>query len=117
MEESDSCRGTCTYHHDRDALIKEIEGDISEKILPVLNQHKGYWKVFFWGGLAGIAIMIRVMLSIQADTKAMRNIVFDLKEVVSVGEVEHDYNQKRLDNHRDKIIDLETRIRDIEIAN
>ena len=109
------CRDTCAYHKDRDALIKTIESEINDSIGPTINQHKAYWKFFFWGAAAGLSILIYLTSSINDASKSIALSVHGLQRSIAAQKIKNDYTEHRLDNQSKAIMNCRDRIRELEV--
>ena len=111
---SGDCRNICAFHQERDELIKSIQKEINDNIGPALNQHKGYWKLFFIGVTLSIFIIGMMVSSIQRSAESMSQSVNALRAQVTEGRIDHSYNAKRLDNQRKMILEIGERLRAVE---
>lgn len=62
------CKDTCAFHNERDKLLNDVNREVNEHIGPVLNQHKAYWKFFFWAAGISVSIMMVLTMSIRASS-------------------------------------------------
>ncbi len=117
MTEPD-CKGTCMYHEDRDKLMARIKDTVS--------QHKGYWRVLLVVLVVALGAMFNMTKDIKdsmatltkdmkQSVKSISTDVSELKRVVSIGNVQHNYNETRLDNQKSFLRDIDNRVRYIEI--
>ncbi len=127
MAEGDCKEGTCAWHKDRDNVITSVQ-DVLKTLVPMVNQHKGFFRALFVilsAALIGIFSMLNGMRStmetfsedINKSVVSISADVSELKRVVSIGEVEHGYNEIRLDSQKAFIRDIDNRVRYIEIEN
>ena len=103
------CKGICHYHEDRDKLMKEIAD--------TTNQHKGYWKVLLLILAFALTSMFYMTSDIKKSVKSISCDVSELKVVVSNGVIDHNYNEIRLDNQRERMMEIDDRVRDIEVQD
>ena len=118
MPDDEVCKGVCHYHSDRDKLMKEISD--------TTNQHKGFWKlllVMLGVALSSIFYMVLdikdsvnvVTIEIKDSVESISNDVSELKTVVSNGVINHNYNENRLDNQKNRLKEVDNRVRTLEI--
>ncbi len=125
MSEGDCKEGTCAWHKDRDNVITSVQ-DVLKTLVPMVNQHKGFFRALFVilsAALIGIFSMLNGMRStmdtfsedINKSVVSISADVSELKRVVSIGNVQHNYNETRLDNQKVFLKDIDSRVRYIEI--
>ena len=116
-DEAPNCDNICAFHQERDKLIKTIEVEINESIGPTINQHKAYWRFFFWGAAFAIGLIGYLTADINASVKEIENSVNRMERFVAIGEVNHDNNVMRLGNIESHLGTVDIRLRELETGH
>ena len=113
-DETPNCDNICAFHQERDKLIKTIEVEINESIGPTINQHKAYWRFFFWGAGISITIIVLLVVNIWKMVGEIRDSSFRTEQSVAIGQINHTNNVMRLNNIEDEMGDVKIRLRSLE---
>ena len=109
------CRDTCAYHADRDILIKDLNEEINNSLGPKMSKHEGYWKFFFWGAGITLSVMLALTISIYNSAKEISMSVNNLTNFASNQEIKNEFITARQDGQKAKILDLDDRVRALEL--
>ena len=109
------CGETCPHHKGVSKMIETLESEINDSIGPTINQHKAYWKFFFWGAAAGLSILIYLTSSINDSSRSIALSVNGLQRSIAGQRIKNDYTEHRLDNQGAAITECKERLRTLEV--
>lgn len=107
-------QGTCAFHKERDAMIQEIKSEINDNIGPTINQHKAYWRFFFWFAGIALSIMTGLTYSMHGTSVEIAKSVDKLERTVGQQEIINNYITTKLNENKAEITVCRGRIRAVE---